>query len=237
MRLSNDSRAIPGVLFAEDFDDEAVARAEAEPEAAPAAPAPPHVYDADDLAAARESGRDEGRAAARAELEAAAEAERNALLSAIARALDAQTRDASAAAESAIHAIGEAIFAVLGACLPALAARHGEAEVQRAIRMIVKPLLDEPELVVTVGPRWAALATAELATLATSRAEIRVEASAAFGPADVAVRWQHGEAGRDTRAIRRRVLALLRNAVPREMPGDPPPSPEEVAFEETGHGR
>ena len=190
-------------LFAEDFDTP--------PPPAPAAPgsAPP-LFTAEELAASRaeawREGQEAGLAAAR-EAEAAATA---AALAMIATELRAARAELALGAEQTAENLACLLAAALASALPALCARHGEAEIRAVAAEILPSLTQEPNIRVLVPPQHITALQAEIATLDHELAEhVRLIATPALGPSDITIRWHHGEAVRDAAELWDQIAAIL----------------------------
>ncbi len=198
-------RAIPGVLFAEDFDldeidpTDAITADEAEP-----------GYTAEELEAARlaahAAGRAEGEAAMRADACTRATAALEAMAAAMADADAATSRIAEAAAES----LARLMLEMLLAALPELCARHGDAEVASMVRTLLVPMKEEPSLRVQVNPAQVAAVTAELARFDPDlAARVDVQPTPLLAEGDARLHWKDGHAVREAESIRMQLAAAL----------------------------
>lgn len=222
MRLTAERQGIPGVLFAEDFDglDAAepaiahggeAARANdppriAEPEPVP----PPALFDADELAAAEQRAHAAGYAEGLQAAAESAEANRVTLLAGIRQALVESGEERRALLQTQVDEVAQALLAVVSACLPVLCERHGRADLLEALHTLLPPLMGEPELHLTIHPDEEEAVAADLAAVLGKNTHLRMETSRSMGRGDAVLRWRTGNAVRDTRALRRRVFALLR---------------------------
>ncbi len=205
---------LPGVLFAEDFD---------EPPRRPAPPAPPPepeeiepVYSLADLERAHADGVLAGRAEAQSD-------QARALANAIA-AIGAQLQDAGPAAarvaEAAAEALAQMLLAMLSAALPTLCRRHGEAEARAVMAAVLPALSGLPRVHVRAHPSIMDGLAAELRSLAPEVAEVAVlSASDTMLPGDIRLSWQDGSAVRDTAGLLAEIDGILgeiglRDAVP-----------------------
>ncbi|MGH8325766.1 MAG: hypothetical protein ACRET2_03275 [Steroidobacteraceae bacterium] len=189
------ARAPAGVLFAEDFD---------RPQEA--APAEPEVirptFTAADLAEALAAASAEGRALGFAEAAAEHEAALETAARSVAARLAALRSEAHAAAEAAARATAQVLLDVLAALFPALCARHGAAEAEAVLRVLVPGLDAEPTLALRANPRLLAGLRTELARLDPElAARTEFVPSEIAAPGDIAMSWQHGSATRDAASL------------------------------------
>lgn len=224
MRPSTERRGIPGVLFAEDFDEAEAGPStiehggeagagrpprEAEPEPEP----PPPLFGASELAAAEQRAHASGYAEGLQAGAESAEANRVALLAGIRQSLADSAKERDALLRTQIDEIAHALLAVVTACLPVLCERHGRADLLEALHTLLPPLVGEPELHLTIHPDQEAVVAADLAGVLGKDTHLRIETSRSMGRGDAVLRWRSGDAVRDTRALRRRVVALLRQTL------------------------
>ncbi len=189
-----------GVLYADDFDTDGMfgAPPREQPQEPPAPLPEPEpvepVYTAADLDAARE----EARAAGRAETEHGLVATRVHMIGLIATGLDEARSAATQVAEAVAEEVARALLTALTACLPALCAQHGPAELQALVRAVLPVLVDEPRITVRVNPSMAQLMAAEIGALDSEIADrIVLLPSGQIEPGDGRVSWQEGSATRD----------------------------------------
>ncbi len=198
------------MLFAEEFDPlpgVTIIEAPAEPEII----AP--VFTVEDVEAARDAGWSDGREAGLAEAEAASAVIGREALAAIAAQLGAASQVAAALAEQAAEEIARLLLDTLATLLPALCARHGEAEVRAVIGAVLPPLTQEPSITVRISPLIAASVEQEIARLDPDLAErVRLVPTEAMAAGDIRVAWRDGTAVRDTRAAWEQVAAVLSDA-------------------------
>jgi flagellar assembly protein FliH len=195
------------MLFAEEFDlapGVTIIEAPAEPEII----AP--VFTAADVDAARDAGWSEGREAGLAEAEAASAAIAREAIAAIAAQLGNAAEVAARIAEQAAEEIARLLLDALMTLLPALCARHGEAEVRDVLRAVLPPLTREASITVRVSPLIAAPVQDEIARLDPDLAErVRLVPTDTMAAGDVRVAWNDGAAMRDTGAVWNEVAAVL----------------------------
>jgi flagellar biosynthesis/type III secretory pathway protein FliH len=203
------SRALPGILFVEDFDrrDAPPAAAEAEPEIID-----PVLTEAD-ISAARAQGHAEGLEAARGEHEAVQAQLCAAAMSAIADALAATRADAEAVAARVASEAAAAMLALLHAALPAVAEALAGQEVSALLAAVLPALQREPAVEVRLHPDILARVAAELPHDTAARLTLAGDAAMARG--DALVTWRDGEMRRDMGAFWNDVsLALGEYALP-----------------------
>ncbi len=203
MNWFTDRAASCGPLFGEDFDMPAVAAMPA-PEAS-AAPEP-----VPDLAMERQAAWDAGFAAGHAAGRAGQGAQAKDALRLIATELNTAREDLLRQAEHTAEELSRFLLTALGQAMPALCARHGAAEIAAIAAEVLPPLAGEPRVRVQVSPERAPDLRGLLATLdaeITDRLELTTVPE--LGPSDIIVRWRHGTARRDARAIWESILAIL----------------------------
>lgn len=165
---------------------------------------------AEDVAAARRQAWAAGRDAGLKEAADDLAARSNDLLTTIV----AQLRDMRAAsiaiAEANAHETARLLCAALRAMLPDLCARHGAAEIQAVAAEILASLADERVVRIQVAPENLGLLEAVIKGLDLgSDVAFRLTASDLFGPSDIRIRWQGGEAVRRATELWRRVAEIL----------------------------
>ena len=198
-------RAIPGVLFEEDFDVE-----EIDPADTITADAAEPVYSGEELEAARlaahAAGRVEGEAAMRADACTRVAAALEVIAAAMADADAIALRTAEAAADS----LARLMLEMLLAALPALCARHGDAEVASMVRTLVGPMKEEPSLRIQVNPAQVGAVTAELARFDPDlAARVDVQPTPLLAEGDARLHWKDGHAVREAASIRAHLEAVL----------------------------
>lgn len=198
------------MLFAEEFDlAPGVTIIDAPPEPEIIAP----VFTAGDIAHARDAAFAEGHAAGIAEAEAAELGRARHALATMAAQLGAASQDAALLAERAAEEIARLLLDTLTTLLPALCARHGEAELRAVIRAVLPALMREPAVTVRINPLLAPAVRDELGRLDPELAErVRLVPAETMPAGDVRVAWQDGAAVRDTRAVWDQVAAALSEA-------------------------
>jgi flagellar assembly protein FliH len=189
-------------LFGEDFDS------------APPPPPEPEVieptFSAAELEAARDEGFESGRAAALAE---AAAADHAAIREAVARIAEHlhDARDAAAdVATRCAEAVARVLLDSLSVALPALCARHGDAELAAVMATLLPALAQEPAITVRVHPHHAAALGHEIERLDPDvAARCRVVGAAAMAPGDLQVAWRNGNATREVSKLWDQVAEAL----------------------------
>ena len=193
-----------GVLYAEDFDDlpQTSAPAAAEPEPELIEP----VFTLAELEAAKaEAGR-----IARAEAERGLIGSRTQMITLLANGVADARAEALYAAEEASEGVAKCLLSALSACLPALCARHGAAELQALARIVLPALRDEPRIVVRVHPHMLPVMRDEVAAMDMDFADcIHLLPSDAVAPGDARISWAAGSAVRDAGRARAAVHDAL----------------------------
>ena len=187
-----------GVLYAEDFDDlgdNVVVLSHPEPEPEIIEP----VFTAAELDAARADALLAGRAAAERDLTTA----RNQLLQSLVTGI-AETRAAARdIAEQAASGVATCMLSLMAACLPALCAQHGAAELQALVRVLLPALTEEPRVTVRINPQMLPVMQAEIDGLDAEIAErVHLLATDSMPPGDARITWAEGSAVRDTSRAR-----------------------------------
>ncbi len=192
--LLHERRRVIGVLYAEDFDAEPAAE-----DIPPDSDVPePEVIEPFFTAEELEAAREEGRTAGRAEAERGIAASRLHMLERIADALAEAQGEAATVAESAATGTARAMLSALATCLPTLCERHGAAEVQALVRIVLPGLVDQPRVSVRIHPRLEPVIAAELSALDSEFAErVVLLPNDAIAPGDVKITWEGGAALRD----------------------------------------
>lgn len=187
-----------GVLYAEDFDDDAGA--------APAGPDHPHMAEPEIIepvftAAEVERARLQARQAGQAEAEGGVLAARNRLLGVVASGLADARSAAHEAAATMAEGVARAMLSALAACLPKLCQRHGELELRALVAALLPALCDEPKILLRVHPAMADGLLEDIGTLDAELAEqAHVLPTGSIPPGDVRITWEGGSAVRDAAA-------------------------------------
>jgi flagellar assembly protein FliH len=202
---------IPGVLFAEDFDQ--VEQSLPDPDPTPEPEVIEPTYTAADIAAAREQGFLDGHAEATT---AAATSDQTAIrnaLAAIARQLEAARDESAAIADASADAVARLLLQTLATLFPALCARHGEAELTAVLRVVLPALTAEPAITVRANPHNAPALAREIARLDPDLvARIQLVPTDALARGGVRIAWRHGTAVRDAAALWAQVADVLGQA-------------------------
>jgi flagellar assembly protein FliH len=196
------------LLFVEDFDA-----------AAHGAPPPREPDDRDDeiarlharLAEARDEAYADGIAAGLAQAQAQHRDDVRRALGSIADGI-ADARQASIdAAEHAAHDVAHLLLASLGAVMPELLRRHGDAEAAAVVRSLLPALLlHEPAVTIRCGPHTVPAVQAELAALEDDLVSaVRLVPADDLPPGDVRLSWPDGRARRSIRELWAAVAAAL----------------------------
>jgi len=194
----------PVALFDEDFDHRP------RPVPVPEVILPEVAHTPEDLAAARELGWAAGHAAGIAAAEQARDAETLAILARIAEDI-AATRAAIAAGQQEMAGeLARTLCAAMHAALPALCAAHGAREVRAVAAEILPHLAHEAHVRIQVAACHIAGLEGLLATLADEVGpQARLVVDETLGPSGIRIRWHHGEAVRDPRAIWQSIAEIL----------------------------
>ena len=195
----------PGlVLFAEDFDTAPNSRAVPAPEIIEPSFTPA------DLEAARQQAWQAGHAAAAASAEQVDSASVRDAIAAIAASLADARTEAAAVAQQAAAELARLLLDSFAAVLPALSARHGEAELRSLLRTLLPALSQEPSVSIRIHPQHAAMVRQEIERLDPElAANLRIVASDAMQPGDIRVTWRGGQAARDVAAFWAQVAEAL----------------------------
>ena len=199
-----------GVLFIEDFDEEP---APTQPSPDPVLEMAPINYTAEDIEIARQEGRLLGAEEARTDHEATQSALCNAALGAIGEGLANARADAAQMAEACAREIAAAMLSLLGAALPATAARLAPQEIGALLTAVLPPLSHTPGVRVRVHPDMLEAISAQL----SAYDGVFAQADATLAPPDVAITWQDGHARRDWAAIWGKLAIAL---APFELPAE-----------------
>ncbi len=228
-----------GVLFAEDFDDEEgpildrdLSAAPAFEHRQPAAPTSEPVepqFSAADLAEAQRAGHAAGYAEGFTAASEAASAARTSVLATMTERLSAARAIFDAMVTQQLDAATGATLAMVSACLPVLCEHAGTRDLIAVLHELMPSLVGEPELIVTVHPDYAATVEQELLPILGKNTPLQVETSSSMGRSDVDVAWRSGSAKRNTRALRREVIQMLRRSLR--------PHTDQLINEEHRHGR
>jgi flagellar biosynthesis/type III secretory pathway protein FliH len=197
-----------GILYIEDFDAPPAAVAKSEAETKPEAIAP--VFTAEDVAAARETGRQEGMQAAlsdanllQVQLQAAAT---QALADSMATTRCTLERLVARRADDAARTT----LAILQAAIPRAMQTNAKGEVESVIAALLPGLRSEAELRVRTHPDLAAFVRELLADLLTDGAGVlSVSADETLLPGDIQLFWGEGSAVRDCRWIYNDIVKAL----------------------------
>ena len=194
---------VGGILYVEDFDADPVIDTALAEEPAP-------VFSADDVAAAREAGRQEGVQAALAD----AQLVQAQLHSAAAQALADGLATARASLETVARAHAEdvalTVLAVLHAALPAAMRTHAAGELQAMMAALTPGLACEPELRVRTHPASAdSVRESLIAVLPPGGTVLSVCAALTLADGEGRGVWNEGRARRDVAAIWAEITAAL----------------------------
>ncbi|HEY1935936.1 MAG TPA: hypothetical protein VGG99_28350 [Acetobacteraceae bacterium] len=188
-------------VFGEDFD------------AAPPPPEPEVIeptFSAAEVEAARTEAFESGRAAALAEAAAADHATIRELVTRIAEHLRDARDAASDVATRCAEAVARVLLDSLSVALPALCARHGDAELAAVMATLLPALAQEPAITVRVHPHHAAALGHEIERLDPDVAtRCRVIGAAAMSPGDLQVAWRNGNATREVAKLWEQVAEAL----------------------------
>lgn len=191
-------------LFAEDFDVSPAAKRVPEPELIPPG------FSAADIAAARAEAWAEGHAAGVAEAAGTSAAQTRRMLESLATILR-ETRDqAAATAERTAEQIARLVLDSVAGVLPAMCARHGEAELRALVGRLLPALARELSVAVRLNPAHIPALMRELDQLGPDLAErVQLIPVEAIPPGDLRASWQDGVAVRDTRELCGQIRAVL----------------------------
>ena len=192
------------VLFAEDFDVPHKHDPLPEPEIIEP------VFTASDLEAARKQAWQAGHdAAAETAAQDGHATVRDAIAAIAANLADARAH-ASAMAQQAADELARLLLDSLAAALPALCARHGEAELRSLVRALLPALSQEAAVTIRINPGNAAALVQEIERLAPDlTARTQIVASDTIAPGDARVTWRNGQAVRDAAAVWAQVAEIL----------------------------
>ena len=186
--------SLVGVLYAEDFDDDASPSAAGSPDPAPE----PEIIEPAFTAAELDAARAEAWQAGRLEAEHGLAGSRSRMLGLLAAGIAEARAAAHEAAEAAAEGVASCMLSALAACLPAMCERHGAAELRALARTLLPALADEPRVTVRISPHMVAAIEAELASLDSEIAErVHLLPTDAIPPGDARVTWAEGSAVRD----------------------------------------
>ena len=131
-------------------------------------------------------------------------------LALIATRLDAMHTAAAHAAEEGAAAVARLLLDALGAAMPTLQARFGEAELRRFFAAVVPALTRESGVILRVHPALAAAAAQQLAALPRhGDTAPRIETCDQIALGDAIVEWDGGCAVRDSAQAWRDVAEVL----------------------------
>ena len=190
-----------GILYAEDFDDDA-------PEAPPPVPEPT-LHSAEALEEACRTARADAVRAARVEWEQSAAQARTQTLAEIATRLAAARQDARAVTEAAADGTVRTALAMVAGLLPALGARHGAQEVRAMLRHLLPTLSHQPRVTVRVAGEVVEAVRRDLATLDEDLARAVTLTAATLAPGDARVSWTDGRQVRDQAALQAAITDAL----------------------------
>jgi hypothetical protein len=194
-----------GALYAEDFDAPKITKPPV-----PAPPAEPEVKIPVFTVADMESAHAAGRAAARLEAAQSQAALRIKTSGQIAAGIAESQAACATAAEAAAEAVARTMLSALTACLPALCARHGEAELRAFVQALLPSLTDEKRITIRVNPAMIAGMTEEIGSLEPIIVESVILVPAEqLQAGDARVAWQDGGAVRDAGQARAKITDAL----------------------------
>jgi flagellar assembly protein FliH len=163
-----------------------------------------------EVEAARAEGIEEGRRAAAADAQEADHAAIRQTLNALATQLAGAKDMLEERAEQSATAIAQLLLHCMGAVMPRLSERYGEAELKSLVRAILPGLFQEPAATVRLNPRHAAAISDEIEQFDPDMAaRIRVLPTAAIPPGDLRIAWSNGGATRNGAALWAQVLETL----------------------------
>jgi flagellar biosynthesis/type III secretory pathway protein FliH len=192
------------ILFAEDFDLAPANDAVPEPEVIEP------TFSAAELEAARAEAWQAGSAAAAAEAAAADHAVIRDTVAAVAKQIGAAHGDLLDLAEQSAASIARLLLSSLGAVLPELATRYGEAELQAIIRVVLPGLFKEPAVTLRINPHHCTTVAREIERLDPElAARLQIVPIETIPPGDARIAWRNGGATRDAAALWEQVVATL----------------------------
>jgi flagellar biosynthesis/type III secretory pathway protein FliH len=192
------------VLFAEDFDLSPGRENAPEPEVIEP------TFSAAELEAARAEAWQAGSDAASASAAAADHAVIRQTIAAIAERLVAAHDELLELAEQSAATIARLLLGSLGVVLPELTARHGEAELQAIIRIVLPGLFKEPAVTLRINPQHCATVAREIERLDPDlAARLQIVPTESMPAGDARIAWRNGGATRDAAALWEQVAATL----------------------------
>jgi len=192
------------VLFSEDFDLASDVLHAPEPEIIEP------TFSAAELEAVRAEAFQAGSDAAAAQAASADHALIRQGITAIATHLATARDELLHHAEETAAAMARLLLGSLGAVLPQLAARYGEAELQSVMRAVLPGLFKEPAVTVRINPCHAAAAAQEIETADPELAgRLQIVPSDSVPPGDIRIAWRNGGASRDAAALWTQVAEAL----------------------------
>ena len=156
---------------------------------------PEPTFSKEELEAARQDGFAEGRAAGAQEATSGLEAATAGVVEEICRQLPALSTDQAAANDRLMHDGAKVATTIARKILPSYSARHGTDELTALVTRSLQSLVDQPKIIVCVGPSQVAPITEHLETAASASGfdgRFLVEANETMGPSDCRVTWQGG---------------------------------------------
>ncbi len=192
------------ILFAEDFDLSPGRDDPPEPEVIEP------TYSAAELEAACAEARQAGSDAASAEAAAADHAMIRQTVTAVAERLAAAHDELLDLAEQSAATIARLLLGSLGAMLPELAARYGEAELLAIVRIVLPGLFKEPAVTLRLNPRHCTTVAREIERLDPDlAARLQIVPTESMQAGDARIAWRNGGAARDAAALWEQVAATL----------------------------
>lgn len=200
-------RRTRGELFAEDFDLPRHRAGSHEPGVITPG------FSAADIAAARAEAWAEGHEAGSAEANASTQAAIRGLLESLATTLHEARAELTEHADHTAEAVARLLLDSLATALPALCARHGEAELLALMRTILPALAREPAVTIRLNPAHTPALMRELDRLDPELAErMQLVPVEAIPLGDVRASWRDGAAQRDAAGLWAQVRAVLEPA-------------------------
>jgi flagellar biosynthesis/type III secretory pathway protein FliH len=192
------------VLFAEDFDLSPAHENPPEPEVIEP------TFSAAELEAARAEAWQAGSDAASAAAAAADHAVIRQTIAAIAERLVAAHDELLELAEQSAATVARLLLGSLGVVLPELTARHGEAELQAIIRIVLPGLFKEPSVTLRINPQHCTTVAREIERLDPDlAARLQIVPTESMPAGDARIAWRNGGATRDAAALWEQVAATL----------------------------
>jgi len=194
-------------FFSEDFGTEPCAvMAAPDEEEAVAMPEPPDPV----LVAIREAAYQDGLRDGLQQAAASHEATLARAMAALEQSLVAAQYQATQEADRAATSVARLLIKFVMKMLPAVCARFGAAEIADVARAVLPGLHQEPHVVVSVHPEFAAGIEAELVRLSAGMQHRAVlTPSDNVPPGDVRISWRDGSATRDSNDLMQRITAVF----------------------------